>query len=1071
MMEQVIGAVWQAATQVFFTCTMNNIGLVLDTLNLNPNLDLLSSESQNTSDDLYFDFNPLESRNLDCKFYDTDSLKLNFSDVSNVMKFLSVNIRSLSCNFSRLKEWIYDLENNSVFFDIIALQEVWQIPYPDLFSLEGFQPLVFNCRSRGRGGGVGFFVRQGLKFKVLNELSIFSEGVFESMCIQIDFSERKSVHFVSLYRPPASDQFTNFLDIFNNLTSALDAIECYILTDSNLDLLKLESSKLVHDYFYAAVANGFLNLITKATRISDRNFLLIDQILTNSESKEFKSGVIIDRISDHFMTFGSVSSTRCIKKTQTVKSRNFSVSNKVKFKSALNNLSWNSVLDKNDVNLAFSVFWSFFSTLYDLHFPVISAKFNKNKHKIQGFMSEGLLVSRTTKLELSRLAIAFPTIENKQRFLNYRNFYNKIIRAAKKTYFEKNLENSKNDPKSTWSLLNEALNRKSKKNSHIDSINLYNSSITDSEKIADEFNRFFTNIGQEIAENIPNTCVQPEEYLQEPTCESFSFDRLNSIMVEELINSLDSKPCKDIYEISTSLIRFVSKEISCPLAHIFNLSLDQGTFPDALKISRTVPVFKSGDPSDMNNYRPISCLPAMSKILEKFVSLKLRSYLTSNVLLNKFQFGFQAKTSTVHPIMHIIDFITQGFKNNEYSVAVYLDFKKAFDVVNHDILLKKLNKLGINGVCLKWFCSYLKNRRQTVQVNGKFSTFYSDISMSVLQGSLLGPLLFLCFINDMPLSNALFNILFADDTTCLTRGKNLSELVDFVNTELQKLGVWIRANKLAINASKTKIMIFHKNKTIPQVNFVFNNNDPDMLQDPSLIYPVEIINNNSPTPAFKMLGIYLDENLSFNYHVKQLSSKISKSLYLMRSARYVLTSKGLKSVYYALIHSHLIYCLPAYSCTSKSNINSIFLKQKQAIRLICHAKYNAHTAPLFYSQGILPFTELINLHQLSFIHSFHLKLLPNSFLNFFLPNSARELNYEFRNVTNYLVPMVRAEFLKKYPLYLFPVLWNSLPNELKNLTSLRQFKSNIYNSSMSTLLNFRCERLFCPSCIHVKFHL
>ena len=564
---------------------------------------------------------------------------------------------------------------------------------------------------------------------------------------------------------------------------------------------------------------------------------------------------------------------------------------------------------------------------------------------------------------------------------------------------------------------------------------------------------------------IPNSSSQPDDFLQDSCEDLFDLDRVNSIMVEDLISSLESKPCKDIYQVSTNLLKYVSKAISLPLTHVFNLSLDQGVFPEAFKLSRTVPIFKAGDPSDMNNYRPISCLPTMSKVLEKYVSNKLRSFLAINNLLYEFQFGFQAKTSTIHPIMHIIDFISKGFNNNEYSVAVFLDLKKAFDVVDHDILLKKLESLGIGGSSLNWFRSYLKNRKQTVQVNGEFSSFYSEISMSVLQGSLLGPLLFLCFINDLPLSNSLFNILFADDTTALVRGKNLQDLVSTVNVELQKLGVWMRSNKLAINTSKTKIMIFHRNKIVPHSEFFYNDNDPNTVQNPDLIHPVEVINNSSKVPAFKMLGVYLDENLSFSYHVKYVLAKISKSLFLMRSAKNVLSSKALRSVYYALIHSHLLYCLPAYSCTSNSNINSLFVKQKKAIRLVCQAKYNAHTSPLFYSQGILPLPELVKLHKLSFIHAFYLDRLPRSFSTMFSSNNERQHSYEFRNNINFQIPCVRTEFIKRFPLFDFPTQWNNLPEEIKSITSTRQFKSCLYTTSITNLLEFHCERLLCPSCI------
>ena len=233
-------------------------------------------------------------------------------------------------------------------------------------------------------------------------------------------------------------------------------------------------------------------------------------------------------------------------------------------------------------------------------------------------------------------------------------------------------------------------------------------------------------------------------------------------------------------------------------------------------------------------------------------------------------------------------------------------------------------------------------------VNGSLSDFFAIINISVLQGSILGPLLFLCFINDMNKSNSLNNFHFADDTTALCKGRNLSELSLYVKKEVQRLGVWLRAKKLAINASKTKVMIFHpKGKIIEDVNFVFNNNDPD---DPSLIYPIERIHNFSkPHPAYKILGVFLDENLTFDYHICKLTKTISKSLYSLKCAKNLLSSNALKSLYYGLIHPHFLYCLPIFSCNSQKNLKLLALLQKRCIPIISKAKFNAHTEKLFFN--------------------------------------------------------------------------------------------------------------------------
>ena len=207
-----------------------------------------------------------------------------------------------------------------------------------------------------------------------------------------------------------------------------------------------------------------------------------------------------------------------------------------------------------------------------------------------------------------------------------------------------------------------------------------------------------------------------------------------------------------------------------------------------MKVSRTCPIYKSGSKSDVNNYRPISCLPIISKVFEKAVYSQLSNFLNLNNILYQNQYGFQKGKSTLHPLINILNFIGNAFNNKEFVVAIFLDFRKAFDMVNHEKLLVKLKRLGVIGNNLNWFKSYLTNRKIFSMVNGTLSGDFAFLTRSVPQGSILGPLLFLIFINDMPNSNELLNFLFADDSTCLTSGNNIEQVGSFVNLQLQKIG-------------------------------------------------------------------------------------------------------------------------------------------------------------------------------------------------------------------------------------------------------------------------------------------
>jgi hypothetical protein len=272
--------------------------------------------------------------------------------------------------------------------------------------------------------------------------------------------------------------------------------------------------------------------------------------------------------------------------------------------------------------------------------------------------------------------------------------------------------------------------------------------------------------------------------------------------VKKIIKKLKSKSSNDINGVSTKLIKFVGEVLAVPLSHIFNLSLRTGEFPTKLKQCRVIPIFKTGNQLDCDNYRPISLLNSISKVLEKIVAEKLLYHLSSNDLLYEHQYGFLPGKSTEQNLMHILNYVTTALNEGMYCIGVFIDLKKAFDVCSHNVLLSKLQKMGINGTTLNWFKNYLSGRSQIVDINNVFSDPLS-IDISVIQGSILGPILFLCYINDFWRATQLFTALFADGGTALGKGKNLNELTSFVNTELQKISDWFRSNKI-----KTKFIVF-----------------------------------------------------------------------------------------------------------------------------------------------------------------------------------------------------------------------------------------------------------------------
>jgi hypothetical protein len=382
--------------------------------------------------------------------------------------------------------------------------------------------------------------------------------------------------------------------------------------------------------------------------------------------------------------------------------------------------------------------------------------------------------------------------------------------------------------------------------------------------------------------------------------------------------------------------------------------------------------------------------------------------------------------------------------------------------------LKNLKQIGIGENALKWFSNYLSNRQQYVCVGSAASSF-KYIRTGVPQGSILGPLLFLLYINDLPTISALLSFLFADDTTLLSSHDDLNYLINYVNVEFQKVVHYFRAHKMCLHPNKTKFLLFSNSpnaNSIPIELYINNNN----VGENSLnLIPIEQITSLSKTPAIKFLGIYLDPALSFKFHIQTITAKVSKSLYFIRSAKNILSEKALKSLYYSLVHCHLVYGIHIWSCTNNSNFKNLEIKQKAAVRIITNSNYNAHTEPIFKKTNILPLHFLAQYFKIQFFQQFKHHHLPSIFDNTWQSNHERfvpERHMQLRDNDEYFVQFARINQVEKLPLISFPKLWNRLEDAtLKSISNKTEFNHKLKMFFMDKLdANYICTRLLCPHC-------
>jgi hypothetical protein len=409
------------------------------------------------------DNDPYSNIQINSQFYDMHSFPSILNNGTSPI-FLSINIQSLTSKFEELKQQILDLSNKKIIIDVIAIQETWEIKYPELLAIPGFQKLVFKTRNNMRGGGVGFYVRNGLNFKIVDNMSPFEQKIFESITIQISYPN-KSYLLTSAYRSNGSlpnltsnQQLERFQTLFEDLLSKLNRsrLTSYVFIDSNIDLLNI-ANETSSSYLNTIFSYGFLQQIMKTTRMQNQSKTLIDHVLSNSSSNSIFSGTVISDISDHFFTFARPILSTPKKSEKTTFVRSFSVRNLNNFKAALGGTDWSNVSEATNVDEAYDIFWKSYTDLFELNFPKKRSRFNQNIHKRSPFMTAGLLVSRKTKNLLFKLQLENNSEENIQKYKNFKQIYARTLRAAKKLYFKKKLQDNIKNPKKTWDTLNEVL--------------------------------------------------------------------------------------------------------------------------------------------------------------------------------------------------------------------------------------------------------------------------------------------------------------------------------------------------------------------------------------------------------------------------------------------------------------------------------------------------------------------------------------------------------------------------------------------------------------------------------------
>ena len=562
----------------------------------------------------------------------------------------------------------------------------------------------------------------------------------------------------------------------------------------------------------------------------------------------------------------------------------------------------------------------------------------------------------------------------------------------------------------------------------------YKKVVTEATEISDTFNHHFANIGENLANNIGKSSVNPTQYLKSPNS-VFSFNEIDIGKVRRLLNQINTKKSPGLDNLPGNLLKIAADILAPSLTKIFNKSLSTGIYPNDWKLARVVPVFKSGDRSDMNNYRPISIISSVAKIFEKIVCDQFYEFLSLNDLISHHQSGFRPTYSTTTALLDSTNDWCVNIDNGLVNGVIFIDLKKAFDTIDHEILLKKLECYGVDSSALGWFRSYLSDRTQKCFVNGALSSSRS-YSYGVPQGSIIGPLLFLVYINDLPncLSHGLARM-YADDTNITFHSRDLTELEDTMNMELINLNTWLTSNKLSLNIAKTEFMVIGSRQRLA----TFENHDLNIFVNDKKIKKVQ---------TSESLGLTIDEHLTWKNHIDNITKKISSGISALKRVRPFIDRDTAVKAYRGLVEPYFTYCSPVWDGLGCKLSEKLQKLQNRAARVMTRSSYDVSSASLLSELGWNVLEKNRVKHKAILMYKVYNGCAPQYLQQLFPP---RYSEYNLRNSLNKVcVPKPRTDYLKRSFTYSGACLWNSLPEQLRSTPSLISFKvalnKFLYNS-------------------------
>lgn len=927
----------------------------------------------------------------------------------NDFTLVSVNIRSLRKYWNEFKIIAETLRG---FVDAFVITEI-NIPEAcaDTFVLSGYRPR-FLSRPARRGGGLAVYVRDAYDVSLCDSTFVHAECL--AMKVHLKNSD---LILLSMYRPPSNSASRFLLELEDTLNRWTSAEQLCIIGDLNINTL-CPSKSIVADYLSILASHGLECTINAPTREDilkgELTSSCLDHIAVYAPNHLLKSCVINQRLADHYFVACRISSIA-------VGSGNISSVHNVPFNEVVIRLvdhrifdnliadfNWTSLIENNTPITAYDKFCEQLK-----HFEHLSQRtIRKKQRRDHNWLNSDILRAIAHKDNLWKRCKHAPKNDLlRAEFRTARNRVVALLRTAKRQYFFRKFNASARNAKKTWALINDIRGKHTNAFSEIDSLS------GNPGEIAESFNRFFASSSE-----LSLLGQEEESSLKDSISASAFLPRLSKHDLKNIIFSFHQNKPPGVDGISARTLRKNFEALVELLLFMLNGFLDSAVFPEPLKTALVKPRFKGGKKDCIENYRPIAVLPILSQIIEKFLLNTMSSFIEKFRILSDRQFGFIQGRGTISLLEEFADELYSAFEHNLFSCALFIDISKAFDTLNHNILLKKLHSLGFRGPFHAVLKNYFFNRSQIVSVGHKGNESSKILlKAGVPQGSILSPLLFNIFMNDfVAITDKCIVFQYADDIVLLTKHTSYETAISTLQNNIYVAMNWFSQNKMRVNSAKTKLVCFRNPLKVSPTNapvFLHRDNCKDCI-----CTPVDYVNSH------KYLGIHFDSNMSWQTHLAYVCSKLRSVAWLLFHIRSVVPHHIKKSIVHALAYGTLRYGITIFAFCSvhwKTRVDTLL---KNILKSVAYSSGSKSYENIFRELGFSTFDGL-------FVQTVVLKHMWNS--NFKNEYIAPRI---LRKETRYVVPRHSTRYGAARRCVYVPKTFNDLPDEVIAATTKSKLK-------------------------------